>query len=119
MKRAFHLIYRTMRKIIFILSALLAVNAATAREVININRNWQFSYTSDIRSRTTVDIPHTWNYDAISTRLLYTRGLTNYIKEVEVPREWQNKRIYIRFYGVNSEANLFVNGNYVGEHKGG
>ena len=108
-----------MKKIIFIISALLAVQATAAREVININRNWQFSYTSDIRSRTTVDIPHTWNYDAISTRLLYTRGLTNYIKEVDVPREWQNKRIFIRFYGVNSEANLFVNGNYVGEHKGG
>lgn len=91
----------------------------SAREVININRNWQFSYTSDLRSRTTVDVPHIWNYDAISTRMVYNRGLASYIKEFRAPSGWSNKRVYIRFYGVNSEANLFVNGNFVGEHKGG
>ena len=108
-----------MKRLLFLLILLSTATLANAREVININRNWQFSYTSDLRSRTTVDIPHTWNHDAIATRLLYTRGLTNYIKEIQVPWEWSAKRVYIRFYGVNSEANLFVNGNYVGEHKGG
>jgi len=109
-----------MKRLFFFLAAIWVCTAQiSAREVININRNWQFSYTSDLRYRTTVDIPHTWNYDAISTRLLYTRGLGNYIKDVTIPSDWNNKKIYIRFHGVNSEANLFVNGHYVGEHKGG
>ena len=109
-----------MKRLFFFLVAALAVLVdVSAREVVNINRNWQFSFSSDLRSRTTVDVPHTWNYDANGTKILYTRGLANYIKNIDIPREWQDKRVYIRFYGVNSDANLFVNGCYVGEHKGG
>ena len=107
------------RLFFFLIIAWAGITDISAREIVNINRNWQFTYTSDLRSRTTVDVPHTWNHDAISSQLLYARGLANYIKDVHIPQDWQNKRIYIRFYGVNSEANLFVNGQYVGEHKGG
>ncbi len=94
---------------------------ARAREVINLNRNWQFSFNNDLRpsSRTSVNIPHTWNYDAVSTRQEYARGIGNYIKEIVVPADWEGRRIYLRFHGVNSEANLFINGRYVGEHQGG
>jgi len=107
------------RFIILTIMALLSGVGAMAREVINLNRNWQFSYTSDLRSRSTVDIPHTWNYDAVSIRLQYNRGLANYIKELNIPQDWADKRIFIRFKGVNNVGNLFVNGQYVGEHKGG
>ncbi|MCD8186212.1 MAG: hypothetical protein LUD68_07105 [Rikenellaceae bacterium] len=107
------------RMLFFLLAVLPILYSAQAREVINLNRNWQFSYTSDLRSRSTVDLPHTWNYDVMSIRLQYNRGLSNYIKEVDIPQEWSEKRIFIRFYGINNAANLFVNGQYVGEHKGG
>lgn len=92
-----------------------------SREVINLNRNWQFSLSNDLRpsSRATVNLPHTWNYDAISTKKEYYRGIGNYMKEITAPAGWSGKKVYIRFYGVNSEANVFVNGKFVGEHKGG
>jgi beta-galactosidase len=109
-----------MKRILPLLLLILAAGgAAHAREVVNINRNWQFSHTADLRSRTTVDLPHTWNYDAVGAHLLYSRGLGNYIKDITIPDEWSGKKIYIRFYGVGSEANLFVNGRFAGEHKGG
>lgn len=106
------------RLILFVILSAVCVSAYP-REVVNINRNWEFSQSNDLASRVTVDLPHTWNHDAVSVRLLNHRGLGNYMKNIQIPREWTGKRIYIRFYGVNSEANLFVNGNYVGEHKGG
>ncbi len=51
-----------------LLGTLLAGSAlqARAREVININRNWRFfsnSHTSD--NATMVNLPHTWNRDAL------------------------------------------------------
>ncbi|MDL2230753.1 DUF4982 domain-containing protein [Alistipes sp. OttesenSCG-928-L06] len=108
------------RFLILTLAALAALTGTlTAREVFNINREWQFSYTSDLRSRTTVDIPHSWNHDAVAFRQSLSRGMASYIKNINIPREWQNKRVYIRFHGVNSEASLFVNGFYAGQHKGG
>jgi beta-galactosidase len=88
--------------------------ALSARETININRSWQFASGGDLRTRTTVDLPHTWNRD-----LRDVRGLGHYIRDLDVPRRWEGKRVYIRFHGVNSSANLFVNGRFVGEHRGG
>ncbi len=34
-------------------------------------------------------------------------------------RTWAGKRLFLKFYGVESVAHLFVNGTYVGEHRGG
>lgn len=111
-----------MKKLCLLLVSLIGMTAALeAREVININRNWDFSFNQDVsaRSRTTVDLPHTWNYDAISVRNSYQRGVANYIHSLNARSEWRNKRVYLRFNGVNSEANLFVNGHFAGAHKGG
>ncbi|MDR0954863.1 MAG: DUF4982 domain-containing protein [Rikenellaceae bacterium] len=110
-----------MKKLFFLSLLYFCCLAASAagREVVSLNNNWQFSLSNDLLSRATVDLPHTWNGDAINLRALNQRGLGNYIKDIRIPAEWSEKQIYIRFYGVNSEANLFVNGNFVGEHKGG
>ena len=36
-----------------------------------------------------------------------------------IPAEWATKRLFVKFYGVQSVADVFVNGYYVGGHKGG
>jgi beta-galactosidase len=109
-----------MKKIALILGIFACtVGTLPAREVIALNRNWQFAQAADLRSRTTVDLPHTWNHDAVGARLLYTRGLGNYMKDITLPPDWAGKRVFLRFYGAGSEANLFVNGLFAGEHKGG
>ena len=36
-----------------------------------------------------------------------------------MPAEWKGKRVFLRFYGVQSVADIFVNGRHIGEHYGG
>jgi beta-galactosidase len=93
----------------------------SARETIPLNRSWNFTPGYEVRKNvyTEVNLPHTWNLDALSGKENYFRGLGNYEKTLDIPAEWKDKAIYLRFKGVNSVANVFVNGRHVGEHRGG
>lgn len=42
-----------------------------------------------------------------------------YERSFKVPSHWKNKRIFIRFGAVDYECRVFVNGCFVGSHKGG
>ena len=41
------------------------------------------------------------------------------MKSIYVPTQWQGRRVFIRFYGANTVADLLVNGRYAGQHRGG
>ncbi len=43
----------------------------------------------------------------------------NYMRDLYIPSEWRDMRLFVKFYGVESVADLSVNGRYVGEHRGG
>jgi beta-galactosidase len=64
-------------------------------------------------------LPHTWNLDALAGNGEYLQTIANYTREIFVPNEWANKRLYVKFYGVQSIADVFVNGHHAGEHRGG
>lgn len=111
-----------MKKAFFITIAILTALVASAqRECHIINENWQFRFSHQVTAGTQrVDLPHTWNaQDALSGKHDYKRGIGNYTKKLFVKPEWQGKRLFLRFEGVNSVSNLFVNGKHVGEHRGG
>lgn len=83
---------------------------------------WQFrfSHQVDKNSATTVIVPHTWNaQDALSGKADYKRGIGNYEQNLYIQPQWKDKRIFLRFEGVNSIANVFINGKHLGEHRGG
>ena len=92
------------------------------RKDILLNKNWKFrfSHQVDKNSSRRVDLPHTWNTeDALSGKTDYTRGIGNYEKSLYIEPEWEGKRLFLRFEGANSVANVFVNHRHVGEHRGG
>jgi beta-galactosidase len=92
------------------------------RTDILLNRNWMFRFSYQVQngSGVQVNLPHTWNAgDALAAKPDYYRGMGNYTKKLHVPAEWKGKRLFLRFEGVNSVANLFVNQTHVGEHRGG
>ncbi|MGM9811679.1 MAG: glycoside hydrolase family 2 TIM barrel-domain containing protein [Muribaculaceae bacterium] len=92
------------------------------RCVVALNDGWKFrfSHQVDRNSGVSVTLPHTWNAaDALSGKIDYKRGIGNYERRLNVRGEWQGKRVYVRFAGANSVANVFVNGKHVGEHRGG
>ena len=67
-----------------------------------------------------MDLPHTWNaQDALSGKIDYKRGIGNYEKKLFVQSQWKGKRLFLRFEGVKSIANVFINRKHIGEHRGG
>ena len=112
-----------MKKLPIVLAAWLAAFGADAqRHDQLLNDNWQFRFGHQVEKNTVarVDLPHTWNaQDALSGRTDYKRGLGHYERRLFVPAEWKGQRLYLRFEGANSIADLFVNGRHAGQHRGG
>ncbi|MGI9090399.1 MAG: glycoside hydrolase family 2 TIM barrel-domain containing protein [Gemmatimonadaceae bacterium] len=102
---------------------------ATVRTRYTIDDNWRFHAdginfaekpsTSDAGWEK-VAIPHTWNatdpFDDIES---YRRGIGWYRKLLTLDSTLKGKRISLYFEGANQVADVFVNGAFVGEHKGG
>ena len=112
-----------MKKLLIALTAwLAALSAGAQRHEQLLNDNWQFRLGHQVErgSAVRVDLPHTWNaVDALSGRTDYKRGLGHYERRLFVPAGWEGQRLYLRFEGANSVADLFVNGRHVGQHRGG
>lgn len=109
--------------LLFFLMLLPApLKTAAQRTDMLLNSNWNFRFSHQVEARQTVrvDLPHTWNTtDALVGKTDYKRGIGNYARRLYVQPEWQGRRLFVRFEGANSVANLFVNGKHVGEHRGG
>ncbi|WP_405574490.1 glycoside hydrolase family 2 TIM barrel-domain containing protein [Winogradskyella sp. Asnod2-B02-A] len=83
-----------------------------------INSGWQYSEDKTIWE--TINIPHTWNdKDAFDDESGYRRGLGYYQKQIFIASEEKENILYLKFNAVNQEATVFVNGEKVGNHKGG
>lgn len=111
-----------MRKISLLLIFLSALNLYAERNIVCLNENWSFCFSHQVNKGTArrVDLPHTWNaQDAISGKVDYKRGIGNYEKRIFIKPEYQGKRLFLRFEGVNTVASVFVNRKYAGEHHGG
>jgi len=121
--------YRMKKILLFFLCLIIFGNNLfadnTGREIRPINNNWEFlktDFEKDFKAGSQkwelVNIPHTWNNkDAQSGEGFYS-GTGWYRKEVSLEKSLENKRIFIRFQGVGQVAEVFVNGKFIGKHKG-
>jgi hypothetical protein len=67
-----------------------------------------------------VSVPHTWNaQDVLTEGPLYYQGICWYRTGFTLSPEKRAKRTFVRFEGVSLVADVFLNGEYLGEHKGG
>jgi beta-galactosidase len=98
------------------------------RKIININNDWKFfqqdeeqainkSYNDNHWEE--VNVPHTWNAIDGANGLNYHKGACWYRKEFIVDSLSDGKKIFIEFNGSNSITDVYVNGNHMGQHKGG
>ena len=117
-----------MKKALFLIIAMLAM-VVQARDVTSLNQEWQFKKGTfgiwgvfpDImvpKGEKVVNLPHTYNAEDFLNDAGYYRGEGSYMKEIEVPESWKGKRIFVKFEGAGSVANVQVNWNQVGQHKG-
>lgn len=108
--------------LITIVISLCIFQTNAQRSYLSLNDNWQFRFSHQVGKNSTqrISLPHTWNApDALSGKLDYKRGIGNYEKDLYISPEWKGKRLFLYFEGVNSVADLFINGKYRGEHRGG
>ena len=112
----------THKSILLALFSCFCLHGQAQRIENNLNEEWTFRFSHQVERNTAqpIMLPHTWNaQDALSGKLDYKRGIGNYEKKLLIRNEWKGKRLFLRFEGVNSVANIFINGKHVGEHRGG
>ena len=67
-----------------------------------------------------VSVPHTWNaVDGQDGKPGYRRGPGWYEHPLTAPAAWRGKRVFLRFEGASLVADVYVNGQHLGRHRGG
>ncbi len=101
---------------------------AQKRTEIPLNENWKFSKGNfenayqinyDDSGWQNVSLPNTWNNLDGQDGGTYYRGPGWYRKSFSIPAILNSKIIFIRFGAANMIADVYLNGKFIGEHKGG
>ncbi|WP_374692927.1 glycoside hydrolase family 2 protein [Parabacteroides goldsteinii] len=104
---------------------------AEGRKVESFNSGWSFKKAPAEKELainapkwdkgwSEVEIPHTWNAKDMQVQAnSFYEGAAYYKKQYFFPAELKDKRVFLRFEGVGSCAEVFVNGMLVTSHKGG
>ncbi len=109
-------------------------NARRASDVgqrlrLSLNEDWKFSPADtkdaqrplfDDARWAAVKLPHTWNVEDTQDDLPgYRLGVGWYRKKLSLDGRFLNKKVFLYFEGAHQVTEVFVNGNFVGQHKGG
>ena len=98
------------------------------RKVININNEWKFIKQDEMNAMDKsyndekwegVNLPHTWNAIDGANGFDFYKGACWYRKEFNIDNLAQGNKVFIEFEGSNSITDVYVNGHYMGEHRGG
>lgn len=114
----------------FLCLSLFSIHCLQAREVTLFTEGWSFKkgpfqkdpllFAAGFGSNwQEVKIPHTWNAKDMQTEMNnYYAGEAYYKKEYTPAADLKDKRVFLRFQGVGSVAEIYVNKTYAGNHKG-
>ncbi|HEX5153018.1 MAG TPA: glycoside hydrolase family 2 TIM barrel-domain containing protein [Parafilimonas sp.] len=81
---------------------------------LSLNGEWNFQISTG-KNQSTIQVPGEWEMQGFTVN----EGETAvYTKALNIPADWKNKKIKLRFDGVSSHAIVKVNGTKVGEHEG-
>lgn len=107
--------------LLFIALLFGAISTLSAREIYVLNNDWQFFFKEENLSdfARNITLPHTWNTDIPTNSNIYLQTTANYKRTLHIPAEWRGKRLFLRFKGVQSVADVFLNGQHIGNHHGG
>ena len=115
------------------LLVLLSVCSAIAlpttylRQTVNFNRAWKFQLGDvtdaaapafDDAKWNDANLPHSFSMPYFAADRFYV-GYGWYRKHFDLPKAWSSKRVNLEFDGVFQVAEVFVNGQRIGEHQGG
>jgi beta-galactosidase len=100
-----------------------------SRIIWSVNDNWKYlpngadfaqRQKADDSKWKTINLPHTWNAkDPFDDDETSRRGISWYRKKIMLDNKLKGKKLYIHFEGVGQVADVYVNGVFAGQHKGG
>lgn len=87
------------------------------KQVINLNEGWMYVDGTD---QTQVNLPHCWEYVHPTMSYIPTMNskTTYYEKKLDVTT-YKGKNLFLKFYGVNKNADIYINDTKAGSHIGG
>ena len=121
---------------LLVLAGMLLFSSMEARQTEPLMTGWEF-LASEIISPDkvpversawqAVDLPHDWSItgerkaDAATSGGggFFPSGIGWYRKDVEAPRHWFGRRVFVRFGGVMESATVWLNGKELGSHENG
>lgn len=98
------------------------------RQFVDLDSGWRFfkgdparasQPSFDVSGWTPVTLPHTWNAVDGENGGNYYRGPGWYRRHLSVPEADADREIYLQFDGANLTTDVYVNGSFAGEHRGG
>ncbi len=97
------------------------------RQTLNFNQAWKFELGDPVGAQaiafddaawSQVGLPHSFSIPYFLWPQFYT-GYGWYRKHFTSPSQWSGKRVFLEFEGAFQDAQLYVNGTFIGEHLGG
>lgn len=123
-----------MRLVRIVLPAVLALLVLTSpvlagdAQKVRLDGDWRFirsdaqgaqAETFEDGTWEAVSLPHSWNAaDWSAPNAGYYRGPGWYRRSLQIPASYAGKRVFVRFEAASIVAEVFVNGQRVGEHRG-
>jgi hypothetical protein len=101
--------------------------AESPRQQINFNREWKFQLGDHAGAEAVnfadaqwedIGLPHSFSMPYFASPKFYT-GYGWYRKHFAVPAEWSGKKLFLEFDGAFQDAEIFIDGKRIAEHKGG
>ncbi|WP_257668889.1 glycoside hydrolase family 2 protein [Parapedobacter tibetensis] len=111
------------------ITAVYAENEGAGAEHLSLNGRWAFRTIETLAEAAPLAHPDTVWYTSGSltvpgnwdTEMEYAqyKGLGMYRREIAVPASWKGAVVRVHFEAVYETAYIYINGHYVGSHKGG
>lgn len=108
-----------------------AGTAMAQRMSVDLAKDWRFVQSdagpaAPAENWSAVTVPHTWNdhesqldaHGSLKPGGGYFRGACWYARTLDVPAAWKGERVFIRFEAASIVAQVFLNGERIGEHRG-
>lgn len=100
------------------------------KEWLNLNGEWQFDFDDrdcgedsrwykGMEFSRTILVPFCYQSDKSGVADKEMHEIMWYRKDFSVPDSFTGKKVFLNFGAVDYEAKVWVNGNYLGSHKGG
>jgi hypothetical protein len=122
-----HAMIKISRAVFLFLFSVQLLSADPLRQTLNINRDWKFRLGDfpgaeapkyDDASWDAIGLPHSFSTPYFQGKDFYV-GYGWYRKHLDIKPEWIAKRVFVEFAGAFQDAQVFINGQLIGEHKGG